>query len=191
MALDPVRNFIKLTVAGFYDAAATSIEVNVGEGATLPNPGTEGHFNMVWYNDTDYPDPTDDPNAEIVRVSAESADILTIARAQEGTAASTKNTAGKTYKLLLAVTAKMINDINVEINTPPGGVWQKIAIASGLQNGINRVYTLAKVPVDGCEFLFLQGQKQIPTDYSRSGATITFATYSPVVGDYMEFYAFA
>src|SRR4051794_21756458 len=81
-----------------------------GQGATLPDPAS-GNYNLVWWNVTDYPDPADDPNVEIVRVTAKSSDTLTISRAQESTAASTKNTAAKTYKMLLGLTAKMITDI--------------------------------------------------------------------------------
>lgn len=67
-------------------------------------------FNAVWYNATDYPDPTDDPNKEVVRVTAISTDTLTITRAQEGTSAATHNTASKTYQLVAGPTAKWTDD---------------------------------------------------------------------------------
>lgn len=102
--IDPVKNFAKATVSTTYDASATSIVLTSGHGAKFPAPSTDGAFNLVWWNSTDYPDPADDPNVEIVRVTARSTDTLTVTRAQEGTSASTKNTGGKVYKMMLAIT---------------------------------------------------------------------------------------
>ncbi|MGY3406105.1 hypothetical protein ACVWZV_002218 [Bradyrhizobium sp. GM5.1] len=111
MTLDPTKNFAKCTVSTGYDASATSIALSSGHGGKLPNPSADGAFNVVWWNSTDYGDPADDPNVEIVRVTARSSDTLTVTRAQESTTASTKNTAGKSYKMVLALTQKMIIDI--------------------------------------------------------------------------------
>jgi hypothetical protein len=105
MGLDNAKNFAKVTVSQGYDAAATSIVLNSGNGAKLPSVP----FNVVWWNSTDYNDPTDDPNVEIVRVTAISTDTLTVTRGQESTSASTKNTANKTYKMIAGLTAKVIN----------------------------------------------------------------------------------
>ena len=111
MALDPVKNFAKVTVSTGYDSTATSITLNSGDGDKLPDPATDGAFNLVWWNATDYADPSDDPNVEIVRVTAKSGDTLTITRGQEGTSAADHNLSGKTYKMVLAITKKMVDDI--------------------------------------------------------------------------------
>ena len=109
--LDPVKNFAKVTVSTGYDASATTIVLSGGDGAELPAPATDGAFNLVWWNFTDYKDPSDDPSVEIVRCTARTDDTLTIARAQEDTSASTKNTAGKIYKMALCFTKKSIDEI--------------------------------------------------------------------------------
>lgn len=109
--LDPVLNFAKVTVSTGYDDVATSIVLSSGHGALLPQPSTDGAFNLVWWNNSDYPDPSDDPNKEIVRCTVRSTDTLTITRAQESTSASTKNTATKTYKMILSMTKKTKDDI--------------------------------------------------------------------------------
>lgn len=109
--VDPVLNFAKVTVSIGYNAAATSIALTAGHGASLPQPASVGAFNLVWWNSTDYPDPSDDPNREIVRCTARSTDTLTVTRAQESTSASTKNTSSKTYKMILSLTKKTIDDI--------------------------------------------------------------------------------
>lgn len=147
MALDPVKNFAKVNVSIGYDAAATSIILASGHGAKLPQPSTDGAFNLVWWNITDYFNPSADPNAEIIRVTARTSDTLTVTRAQEGTTATVKNLSAKSYSMMLSVTAKMINDINsiigglqgqnlnVPITIPQGGTG---AInAAGVKTNLN------------------------------------------------------
>jgi len=114
---DLVTNFAKATVSTTYDAAATAIVLTAGHAAKFPvavAATNTTHFNVVWYNSTDYPDPSDDPNVEIVRVTNISSDTLTVVRAREGTAASTKSEAGKTYKMILAPTRKTILDLQIK-----------------------------------------------------------------------------
>ena len=112
MAFDSIVNFGKAQVSIGYDASATSIALSSGEGANLPATTIEP-YNVVWWNSTDYGDPADDPNVEIVRVTTRSTDTLTVTRAQEGTSATTKNTSSKTYKMALSLTKKMLDDITI------------------------------------------------------------------------------
>lgn len=123
--MDPVKNFGKVTVSIGYNNTDITIVLATGDGTKLPNPGTDGAFNLVWWNFTQYPDPSDDPNKEIIRCTAKSIDTLTITRAQEGTTASTKNAVGKTYLMALTVTKKLIDDINSQLATTD----QKAALA--------------------------------------------------------------
>lgn len=109
--MDPTRNFAIVEVSTGYDNDDTSIVLTTGHGAKLPAPGTDGAFNLTWWNSAVYPNPADDPNAEIVRVTARSTDTLTVTRAQEGTSGSNKNTAGGIYKMVLSPTKKTIDDI--------------------------------------------------------------------------------
>lgn len=110
--LDPVKNFADCLVSTGYNASATSVVLSSGEGAKLPDPATDGEFNLTWYDSDNYPNPSDDPNKEIVRCTARSADTLTVTRGQEGTTATTKNTAGGVYKMILTPTKKTIDDID-------------------------------------------------------------------------------
>lgn len=108
--IDKAKNFAIALVSTGYDDDDTSIVLESGAGAKFPDPATDGEYNLVWWNSADYPNPADDPNAEIVRVTAISTDTLTVTRAQEGTAASVKNVGGA-YKMMLGITAKTIDDI--------------------------------------------------------------------------------
>ena len=109
LILDQRTNFSKGIVLQGYDNAATLISLIPGGGAVFPSV-TNG-YNLVWWNNTDYADPADDPQVEIVRVVNLTGDVFTVLRAQEGTSATNKNIPNKTYKLVLALTAKMITDI--------------------------------------------------------------------------------
>jgi hypothetical protein len=111
MAWDPVRNFAKVNVKQGYDSSATTIQLALGEGSKLPDPETDGEYNLVWWNATDYSDPSDDPYKEIVRVTAKSGDQLTILRGQEGTTAQNHNLPGKSYKMMLTLTRKTYEDL--------------------------------------------------------------------------------
>jgi len=168
--LDSVANFIKLTVSTGYDQNATSILLHSG-GSLLP----AAPFNMTWWNSSDFPDPSNDPNVEIVRVTAVSGNTLTIVRGQEtaygAPPASTKNAAGKTYQIILGVTAKMIEDIEANLQKP----WQYVDVV-GTINGINTVFTISPLPFDGNSVqLLLARQPQIQgIDYTISGSTITY-----------------
>lgn len=100
----PVTNFGKVTVSTGYTSAATSIVLTTGHGSRLPNTFP---YPLVWWNSTDYTDPADDPNREIVTVTARTSDTLTVTRAAESTSASNKNTSSKTYSMVLSITKAM------------------------------------------------------------------------------------
>ncbi len=107
MALDDTKNFCKVSVTGSYTDTDTSITLVSGDGAKLPIPP----FNLVWYDETNYPDVVSDPNKEIIRVTAISTDTLTVVRGQEGTTA-VAHTDGT---MINALTEKTIDDINAHI----------------------------------------------------------------------------
>jgi len=136
MALDQVKNFCIVEVSTGYNSTDTSIVLKTGDGAKLPDPAS-GEYNLVWYDNTSYLNPTEDPNVEIVRVTALSTNTLTVTRNQEGSGASTKNTADKTYKMILSLTKKMLDDIGSNFDgivggtTPADGSFTTLS-ASGL-----------------------------------------------------------
>jgi len=92
MTLDSVANFTQVQASAGYGSSATAITLQSGQGSKLP----PAPFNLIWWNSTDYPNPADDPNVEIVRVTNVSTDTLTITRGQEGTSAANHNTGGPT-----------------------------------------------------------------------------------------------
>lgn len=103
----PVENFGLVEVSIGYNAAAVSIALTAGHGSRLPTTTGGYTYPMTWWNATDYAHAALDPNKEIVLVTARSTDTLTVTRAHEGTSASTKNTADKTYYMSLGITKAM------------------------------------------------------------------------------------
>lgn len=105
--MDPIVNFFKSRIQNLpVSWDATIIELSTGDGMKLPNPSVEGEYNLVIAADNEAP--------EIVRVTSKSGDLLTISRAQEGTIATSK-TSGKVWNVLMSLTAKVVVDIQTEL----------------------------------------------------------------------------
>lgn len=110
--IDILKNFAKTTLGAGLDAVATTVQLAPGGGAKLPDPGTGTAFYAVIHNATDFPDPSDDPTVEIVRVNAIVGDVITqMDRAQDGTVASPHNLPGKVYRILVAITEGLLKQI--------------------------------------------------------------------------------
>jgi len=171
--LDPTRNFAKCEVLTGYSAGAITVVLVSGDGAKLPQPSTDGSFSLVWWNATDYSDPADDPNKEIVRCTARSTNTLTVTRAQEGTSATAKNVAGKTYKMVLAITKKMIDDIiDRQIDNELIGTGDDSTTAFALDFTPSPASSL---------HVRMQGVEQHPTDdYALSGSNVLFVVAPPM-----------
>lgn len=183
MALDPVINFGKVTVSTTgYNASATSITLAAGHGARLPSTFS---YNLVWWNVTDYQDPSDDPNREIVRCTARSTDTLTVTRAQEGTAASTKNTNDKVYKMILSVTKKTIEDIAsdiaaVDILTTKGDLLTFSTVKARLGVGTDsQVLTAASSQTTGLKWATPSTVPSAATQAEQETGTSTTTYASP------------
>jgi len=99
---------------------ATNLAFVVGGGARFPDPAIMGPtiggpYNCVWWDQKTYPDPDDDPNKEIVRVTAKVGDTLTIIRAQEDTLATTKNSFGGLYAISNVLTKFVMDQIRTAL----------------------------------------------------------------------------
>lgn len=163
---DPVKNFAKGTLAAGINAADTTVTLQSGDTAKFPSPSADGAFNAVIWNFSDYADPSDDPNREIVRVTANSGNTFTITRAQESTTASTHNIVSKTYRMILAITQKMITDLGA-IGTP---------VENEQLSGSGTSWTLANTPIAGSVKLYAGSARIFPgvgNDYTISGTSIT------------------
>lgn len=99
-----VSNNAKSTTTGLNNTTdPATFSVGSGHGARFPQPGN-GFWLTVWDHVT-YTDPGDDPNMEIILVTARSTDSLTANRGQLGTSAVAH--AGTVATRLLVVDAQI------------------------------------------------------------------------------------
>lgn len=162
----PVENFGLVTVSTGYGAGDTSVALTTGDGSRLPDSFP---YPMTWWNATDYAAPADDPNREIVSVTNRSTDTLTVARAQEGTSASSKNTGGKTYRMSLGITKAMWEDLRVNKSTHHGVV---------LRTDRDSTDSLKKVELVTCDYIVMDDGVALRNDsgeWSGKTADITVA----------------
>jgi hypothetical protein len=95
------------TLASGIDATQTTLTVASGTGSRFPAT----LFNLVIWNSTDFANPIDASDREIVRCTSRSGDVLTIVRGQEGTSGVTHNTGGKTYSVALPITKAFLDEV--------------------------------------------------------------------------------
>lgn len=114
MVLDGVANFVRVSTAESVDSSQTSLTVT--DAGEFPS---EDHNAVLW-DSAQYPRPDQDPNVEIIRVTAvdASTDTLTISRGQENTAAVSHPTGSA---VAVAPTAKIFSDIESELQSLSGG----------------------------------------------------------------------
>jgi hypothetical protein len=114
--LDNFKNLVKVETLIGYDSVATTIVLKASHAARLPT----APFNALWYDYSDFKDPSDDPNVEIIRVTVvnTSTDTLTIIRPAVGNSynnedssnvAHPHNITGKIYRIVPTLTAKTLN----------------------------------------------------------------------------------
>jgi hypothetical protein len=166
---DNAKNFAKSEVSTGYDASATSVVLASGGGAKMPT----APFNAVWWNATDYSDPSDDPNVEIVRVTNVTTDTLTVTRAQESTSATTKNAGGKTYKVIAGLTANTVNSDLEKISSKNAANGYAGLDGSSKLTGSQQVYgTTAATAAEGNDSRITGAQQTSQKDVANGYAGI-------------------
>jgi len=108
MSIDTLANFVRDSV----DASIgdTDTEISVADASIFPDPATNGEYNAVVWDVDAHPRPDQDPDVEIVRVTAvdTTGDELTVSRGQEDTTAVSHPSGAAIH---VSVTAKMFDDV--------------------------------------------------------------------------------
>ena len=94
-----VKNRAESTLASGIDNIVTSLTLTAGGGESFPTPGNGFHITI---------------EAEILKCTGKTGDVLTVVRAQEGTASASH---GAGVDVELRVTAKLVDDLDGVINT--------------------------------------------------------------------------
>lgn len=109
---DKLINFTEVIVSTGYDASATTIDLQAGEGAKLPDPAVVGSYFGMWYDVTANLLASEDDNREWVLITGLSSDQITIVRGEQETSASTKNELGHQYRIALVLSAEQLEKYN-------------------------------------------------------------------------------
>jgi len=109
--MDKAYNFAKSLISPL---ASGAVSVTLTDPSKFVDPAS-GEYNCTVWCSSLFASPTEDPNVEIVRMTAKSASVYTITRAQEGTSDVDHNSGGELYSIAIGITAKMITDIETEL----------------------------------------------------------------------------
>lgn len=108
LSFNQVKNNAKSTTTGLNNTTdPVTFSVGAGDGAKFPQPGN--NFWVTAWDAVSHADPSDDPNMEVLLVTARSTDSLTASRGQLGTVAAT-HVSGAAVRLL--VVDQQIKDIH-------------------------------------------------------------------------------
>lgn len=110
------NNAESLVVDNPLGAGVTTLNVTASEGANFPSTFP---FLITLWDETAYPDPTDDSGMEICHCTARTTDALTIVRAQEGTG-DVAHALGERVAML--ITAGILNDATYGVATKLDGI---------------------------------------------------------------------
>lgn len=139
-----------LLVTSAFVTTTSTLAYVVGGGARFPDPAvpSNGPYNVVWWDQKTYPDPDDDPNKEIVRVTAKVGDTLTISRAQENTLATDKNSFGGLYAVSNVLTKFVMDQIRAALGHGSAHVIEDNGSVMPQEPALNFVnfFTLSDVP---------------------------------------------
>lgn len=159
--VDPVVNFFKSQIDPATLPVAstdTTITISAGDGAKLPTP----EFDLVIY-DASQGSPEDDPNREIVTVTAISTDTLTVNRGQQGTTATDK-LSGEVYPVILSYTKKVHDQFDAGL--------VKIPVVASITS-TDSPYTI-------------NGQHVVKADSSSGNIDVNLPDATTLVGTYDE-----
>ena len=180
MAFLRKKNCARTTINQVGGLNATDISVVVTDATQLPD---SGDFLATMWDKITYPDPCDDPNAEIVKATGVSGNTLTIERGQE-------NTTGKAHAngqaVEMLITAGTFEEIETEINALSPGQQVNNEILTSQIDGLTNSFTTSFNYVVNTLKIYVGGLRQSPgisLDYTETGSNSFRLNYTPVSGE--------
>ncbi len=180
MAFLSKKNCARTTInqSGGINASTTSMVV--ADASELPS--SNDYVVTIWDNVT-YPDPCDDPNTEIVKVTGISGNVLTIERGQEDTTGKAHANGQAVQNL---ITAGQFEEIEEAINVLSPGEQVDSEELSSQVDGLTDSFTTLFNYVAGTLKIYVGGMRQTPgvgKDYTETGVNGFDLNYIPVVGE--------
>ena len=182
MAFFLKKNCARTTInqVGGIDSSATSLVV----ADASPFPST-GDFILTIWNKATFPDPCDDPNVEIIKVTGVSSNTFTIVRGQEDSVGVVHSN-GQAVEML--ITAGILENIEDEINILSPGEQVRNEILTSQIDGATDSFTTSFNYVSNTLEVFVGGLMQSPgasLDYTETGANSFQLNFTPVSGEVM------
>lgn len=160
-----LKNNVSATLATAVAATDTSIALSSGEGSRFPSLSAGEYFYATLSGPTTGP--------EIIKVTNHVGDILTVTRAQDGTAGQHFPAGGRVE---MRVTAASIEDA---ISDKTKSLDFTVDSFTGTGSQVN--FTLSTTPISKNHTLvFIDGVYQGKAGYSVSGTTLTFSAAPPL-----------
>lgn len=163
------KNFSKGTVTGSHNTVVTTINVTTGHGARF---GTAFPMVAVIWNGGAFPDPADafhdtPSKAELVKITARTADALTVVRAQESTSGLDMTDTSQTYKIM---------GVHSQVQLGAGTLWENVkshgAVGDGVVDDTAAVIAAIDAAPAGGTIYFPSGTYELTT-WATAGKTIT------------------
>jgi len=160
--------------------------LTVADASSFP---TQGDFLITVWNNTLYPDPTDDINREIIKVTNVVGNTFTIERGQEDTVAVAHSNSDMVAMLITAGTFEELEEA-ILVNNDSIIVGENL---SSQADGINTIFTLSNNYVPNSTKLFINGMRMTRfEDYTEETLNtikipIVVENDEKVVIDYIKF----
>lgn len=182
MAFLKKANCARTTINQSGGINATDVSLTVTDASDFPN---SGNFLVTVWDKVTYPDPCDDPNKEILKVTNVVGNVFTIERGQEDTI-GVIHTNGQAVEML--ITAGTFEELEDEINSLSPGQQVNNEILSSQINGITDSFNTSFNYVAGTLKIYVGGLRQSPgvgLDYTETGANSFELNYVPISGEKM------
>ena len=182
MAFLKKKNCARTTInqIGGLNISATSLIVTDVSGFPLI-----GDFLVTIWNKVNFPDPCDDINEEIIKVTNVVGNTFTIERGQEDTIGALHSN-GHAVEML--ITAGTFEELEIEINSLSPGQQINNEILSSQIDGLTTSFTTSFNYVAGTLKVYVGGLRQsagASLDYIETGTNSFQLNYTPVSGEKM------
>lgn len=145
---DSLQNFALGSLASGISSTDVSMTLYSGQGARFPDTVS---YNVIIWDYSSYgwniAGAYLNSKAEIVRVTANASNVMTITRAQEGTTARAFNTSGHSYYVTMAVTAKTISDIRDSLSVFRTATNNFLDTNAVFRTAINTIKDSVDIPI--------------------------------------------
>ncbi len=159
---------------------ASVASVTVTDVSEFPSTGD---FLITIWDKVNFPDPCDDSNSEIVKVTNVIGNIFTIIRGQEDSI-GVAHSNGQAVEML--ITAGTFEELETEINALSPGQQVNNEILTSQINGLTDSFTTSFNYVAGTLKIYLNGIRQSPgasLDYTETGINSFQLNSTPVSGE--------